>query len=81
MSSATAAAGSSRARWRKEGPCSAWISDQVRINRVVFVAAPNRGTLLADPDHMVEMLDRMTTALNLFRREGSPTSSKASSSA
>jgi pimeloyl-ACP methyl ester carboxylesterase len=39
---------------------------RVRVNRVAFVAAPNRGTLLADPDHMVEMLDRMTNVLNLF---------------
>jgi hypothetical protein len=40
--------------------------DRVHVDRVVFVAAPNRGTLLADPDHMVEMLDRITNVLNLF---------------
>jgi hypothetical protein len=40
--------------------------DRVRVNRVAFVAVPNRGTLLADPDHMVDMLDRMTNVLNLF---------------
>jgi hypothetical protein len=39
---------------------------RIRVNRVAFVAVPNRGTLLADPDHMVDMLDRMTNALNLF---------------
>jgi hypothetical protein len=33
---------------------------------VVFVGVPNNGTLLAHPDHMVKMLDRLTTALNLF---------------
>ena len=32
----------------------------------MFVAVPNHGTLLADADHMVKMLDRLTTALNLF---------------
>lgn len=39
---------------------------RVRVNRVAFVASPNQGTLLANPDHMVDMLDRMTNALNLF---------------
>jgi hypothetical protein len=39
---------------------------RVRVNRIAFVAAPNRGTLLADPDHMVDMIDRMTNALNLI---------------
>jgi hypothetical protein len=32
----------------------------------VFVGVPNAGTVLADPRHMVAMLDRLTTALNLF---------------
>jgi len=40
--------------------------DRVRVNRVAFVAVPNRGTLLADPDHIVDLLDRMTNVLNLF---------------
>lgn len=39
---------------------------QVNIGRVVFVAVPNHGTPLADPDHMVKMIDRLTTLLNLF---------------
>ena len=39
--------------------------DRTRVHRVAFVGVPNQGTLLADPDHMVEMIDRMTTALNL----------------
>lgn len=38
----------------------------IRVGKVVFVASPNRGTLLADPDHMTQMLDRYTSALNLF---------------
>ncbi len=37
----------------------------LRVHRVVFVAAPNAGTQLADPDHMVAMIDRFTSALNL----------------
>lgn len=43
----------------------------LRVHRVVFVGVPNSGTLLADPDHMVEMIDRFTTALNLIP-PGSP---------
>lgn len=39
--------------------------DRTKVHRVAFVGVPNQGTLLADPDHMVEMIDRMTTALNL----------------
>jgi hypothetical protein len=39
--------------------------DRVRVNRIAFVAAPNRGTALADSNHMVEMIDRMTNVLNL----------------
>lgn len=38
---------------------------RVRVHRVVFAGVPNKGTLLADPDHMVEMIDRLTTGLNL----------------
>lgn len=40
--------------------------DRTKVHRVAFVGVPNRGTQLADPDHMVEMIDRMTTALNLI---------------
>jgi hypothetical protein len=43
---------------------------RVQVNRVAFVAVPNRGTLLADPDHMVDMLDRMTNVLNLIPAGG-----------
>jgi hypothetical protein len=38
----------------------------IKVGRVVFVGVPNAGTPLADPDHMVKMIDRFTTALNLF---------------
>lgn len=36
----------------------------VRTRRVVFVGVPNSGTTLADPERMVQLLDRVTTALN-----------------
>lgn len=36
-----------------------------RVRRIVLVGVPNAGTPLADPDHMVGFLDRITTALNL----------------
>ena len=39
---------------------------KLAVRRIVFVGVPNAGTLLAHPDHMVKMLDRLTTALNLF---------------
>lgn len=40
---------------------SAW-----RVHRLVLVAVPNQGTLLADPDHVVSMIDRLTSALNVM---------------
>jgi hypothetical protein len=39
--------------------------DRVRVNRLAFVGVPNQGTLLTDPDHMSDMIDRFTNALNL----------------
>lgn len=45
------------------GPVSA---DDFRVGAVVFVGTPNAGTLLAQPDHMMSMIDRYTTALNLI---------------
>lgn len=39
---------------------------QLTVKRIVLVGAPNQGTLLAHPDRIVNMLDRFTTALNLF---------------
>jgi len=38
----------------------------LQVRRVVFAGVPNNGTALTHPDHMVRMLDRYTTALNLF---------------
>ncbi len=37
------------------------VQGSVTVRRIVFVGATNAGTLLADPDHMVEMIDRFTT--------------------
>jgi hypothetical protein len=39
---------------------------RARVRRLVFGATPNSGTVLADPDHMVAMVDRLTTLLALF---------------
>lgn len=44
-----------------EPPRTGW-----RVRRLVFVAVPNQGTPLAEPNHMMAMIDRLTTALNLF---------------
>ena len=38
----------------------------VKVSRIVFAGVPNAGTLLADKDHMVSMIDRLTTLTNLF---------------
>lgn len=39
---------------------------EINVGKVVFVATPNQGTLLANPDHMIKMIDRYTTMLNVF---------------
>ncbi len=36
---------------------------QVRIHKAIFVAGPNQGTVLTDPENDVELLDRYTNAL------------------
>ena len=41
-------------------------SAPMAIGRIVFVGVPNHGTVLAHPDHVVKMIDRLTSALNLF---------------
>ena len=41
-------------------------ASRIQVRRIVFVAVPNQGTALAHPDHMVPMIDRYTTSLNLF---------------
>jgi hypothetical protein len=38
----------------------------ITVRRIVFAGVPNGGTLLAHPDHMAAMIDRLTSALNLF---------------
>ncbi|MCL4811411.1 MAG: hypothetical protein KJ061_02950 [Vicinamibacteraceae bacterium] len=55
------------ARALAERPASLGVgASRVRVGRIVFVGVPNAGTLLAHPAHMVAMIDRLTTALNLF---------------
>jgi len=55
------------ARMLAERPASFGLPPgRVKVRRIVFVGVPNNGTLLAHPDHMVSMIDRFTTALNLF---------------
>jgi hypothetical protein len=39
---------------------------RVSVKRIAFWGVPNHGTLLAHPNHMVKMIDRLTTLLNLF---------------
>ena len=39
--------------------------DRIKVGKIIFVATPNLGTLLAHPDHMVNFLDRYTSALDL----------------
>jgi pimeloyl-ACP methyl ester carboxylesterase len=41
-------------------------ASNISVRRIVFVAVPNHGTALAHADHMVKMVDRFTTSLNLF---------------
>lgn len=41
-------------------------SENLVVRRIVLAAVPNQGTPLANPDHMVTMVDRLTTVLNLF---------------
>jgi hypothetical protein len=55
------------ARALAEGPSSFGLdTSRLSVKRIVFAGVPNHGTLLAHPDHMVTMIDRLTTALNLF---------------
>lgn len=48
-------------------PAGLGVDDAARVNvrRIVLGGVPNAGTALADPDHMVHMIDRFTTALML----------------
>ena len=38
----------------------------LRVRRAVLVGTPNHGTPLANPDHMIDFLDRITTWLNVI---------------
>jgi pimeloyl-ACP methyl ester carboxylesterase len=40
--------------------------DRFNVGRVVFVGAANAGTILAQPDYMVNMIDRLTSVSNLI---------------
>jgi pimeloyl-ACP methyl ester carboxylesterase len=50
-----------------EQPPGLGMDDAARLDvrRVVLGGVPNAGTALADPDHMVHMIDRLCTALTL----------------
>ncbi|WP_436774788.1 esterase/lipase family protein [Yinghuangia sp. YIM S09857] len=47
---------------RRQGASDA----KYRVRRVVFAATPNRGTPLADPEHVVKFIDRHTNLLTLL---------------
>lgn len=40
--------------------------DRFAVGRVVFVGAANAGTILAQPEHMMSMIDRLTSVSNLL---------------
>ena len=42
------------------------LDNRIDVGKVVFVGAANAGTLLAEPDHMVHMIDRFTSAINML---------------
>lgn len=40
--------------------------DRVRVGRTVFAGTPNRGSKLTSPEHLPNLIDRYTTALNVL---------------
>jgi len=44
--------------------------EPVTVDRIVFVAAPNAGTVLSDPDHMGDFIDSYTNILSFFPENG-----------
>ena len=50
----------------ERGPAHGLTPDRLTVGRVVFVGAANAGTMLAQPEHMVDMIDRLTTVTNLI---------------
>lgn len=45
-------------------------TSRINVHRAVFAGVPNQGTPLAKPDHMIEMIDRLTTGLNVVPAGG-----------
>lgn len=45
-------------------------TSRINVHRAVFAGVPNQGTKLAQPDHMIDMIDRMTTGLNVVPAGG-----------
>jgi len=39
---------------------------RLTVRRIVFAGTPNRGTVLCDPNHIPDLIDRYTTLLNLL---------------
>jgi len=54
----------------EQGKSFKTMADAVYVRKVVFVAAPNAGTVLADPKHMKEWIDSYTNILNFFPPNG-----------
>ena len=42
------------------------LQQKLTVGKVIFVGAANAGTVLTHPDHMVHMIDRMTTAIDVL---------------
>jgi len=45
-------------------------TSRISVHRAVFAGVPNSGTPLAKPEHMIEMIDRLTTGLNVVPAGG-----------
>lgn len=45
-------------------------SRKIKVRRVIFAATPNAGTLLADADHMGDLVDKFTNLVTLFPTPG-----------
>lgn len=43
---------------------------RLRVRRTVFLATPNAGTVLADPEHFGDLVDTVTNVLNFFPDNG-----------
>ncbi len=42
------------------------LQGRLTVGKVIFVGAANAGTVLTQPDHMIHMIDRMTTAIDVL---------------